>query len=90
MSSWIDFNALAKIIGYGLLAGAGLPALFAIGLRVLAPPHRDAAAPAGPDGTASPEATVTLAPLNVALAGLCFVIVLAAVGYGIYLIVAGS
>jgi hypothetical protein len=84
MSSWIDFNALAKIIGYGLLAGAGLPALFAVGLRVLSPPQRDAAAGAGTAGT------VTTAPLNVAVAGLCFLIVLAAIGYGIYLIVAAS
>jgi hypothetical protein len=84
MSSWIDFNALAKILGYGLLAGAGLPALFAVGLRVLAPPRRDAAAGMGTDGT------VTAAPVNVAVAGLCFLIVLGAIGYGIYLIVAGS
>ena len=82
MSSWIDFHALAKIVVVGLLAGAGLPAIFAIGLRVLAPPHRGA-------GTAA-EGTVTTAPANVAAASLCFAIVLAAVGYGIYLIVAGS
>jgi hypothetical protein len=84
MSSWIDLNALAKIIGYGLLAGAGLPALFAIGLRVLSPPQRDSAAGSGTEGA------VTTAPLNVAVAGLCFLVVLAAIGYGIYLIVAGS
>jgi hypothetical protein len=83
MSSWIDFNALAKIILVGLAAGAGLPAIFAIGLRVLAPPHRGA-------GAAAEEGTVTTAPANVAGASVCFAIVLAAVGYGIYLIVAGS
>jgi hypothetical protein len=82
MSSWIDVNALAKIILVGLAAGAGLPAIFAIGLRVLAPPHRGADAAA--------EGTVTTAPANVAGASVCFAIVLAAVGYGIYLIVAGS
>jgi hypothetical protein len=82
MSSWIDFNALAKIILVGLAAGAGLPAIFAIGLRVLAPPHRGAGA--------TQEGTVTTAPANVAAASVCFAIVLAAVGYGIYLIVAGS
>ena len=81
MSSWIDFHALLKIVLIGLAAGAGLPAIFAIGLRTLAPPHRADAAAAG---------TVTTAPANVAAAGLCFAIVLAAVGYGIYLIVAGS
>jgi hypothetical protein len=82
MSSWIDLHALLKIVLIGLAAGAGLPAIFAIGLRILAPPHRDAGAAA--------EGTVTTAPANVAGATVCFAIVLAAVGYGIYLIVAGS
>jgi hypothetical protein len=82
MSSWIDLHALAKIIVVGLVAGAGLPAIFAVGLRVLAPPHR--AAPVAEQGT------VTTSAVNVAGATLCFAVVLAAVGYGIYLIVAGS
>jgi hypothetical protein len=82
MSSWIDLHALLKIVLIGLAAGAGLPAIFAIGLRVLAPPRRG-------DGTAV-EGTVTTAPASVAGASVCFAIVLAAVGYGIYLIVAGS
>jgi hypothetical protein len=82
MSSWIDLHALLKIVLIGLAAGAGLPAIFAIGLRVLAPPrHQANVAEAG---------TVTTAPANVAGASVCFAIVLAAVGYGIYLIVAGS
>jgi hypothetical protein len=82
MSSWIDLHALLKIVLIGLAAGAGLPAIFAIGLRVLAPPRsRSTGAEAG---------TVTTAPANVAAASLCFAVVLAAVGYGIYLIVAGS
>jgi hypothetical protein len=84
VSSWIDFHALLKIVLVGLAAGAGLPAIFAIGLRVLAPPRHGAAAGAEAEGT------VTTAPANVAGASVCFAIVLAAVGYGIYLIVAGS
>ena len=32
MSAWINFAALWKILVFGLLAGAGLPALFAIGM----------------------------------------------------------
>jgi hypothetical protein len=35
---WINYQALWKIVGYGLIAGAGLPALFAFGLRALAWP----------------------------------------------------
>lgn len=82
MSSWIDLHALLKIILVGLAAGAGLPAIFAIGLRVLAPPHRNAGrVEAG---------TVAATPVHVAAASVCFGVVLAAIGYGIYLIVAGS
>ena len=36
--SWINLSALWKIVVFGLLAGAGLPALFALGLRSLAMP----------------------------------------------------
>jgi hypothetical protein len=82
MSSWIDLHALLKIILVGLAAGAGLPAIFAIGLRVLAPPRR------GPGRVE--EGTVATAPANLAGASVCFAVVLAAIGYGIYLIVAGS
>ena len=31
--SWINLSALWKIVVFGLIAGAGLPALFAVGLR---------------------------------------------------------
>lgn len=34
-NSWINLTALWKIVVFGLLLGAGLPALFAVGLRVL-------------------------------------------------------
>lgn len=37
VNSWINLTALWKIVVIGLLAGAGLPALFAVGLRMLAP-----------------------------------------------------
>ena len=37
MNSWINLHALWKIVVIGLVAGAGLPALFAVGLRALAP-----------------------------------------------------
>jgi hypothetical protein len=81
MSDWIDLSALWRIVVLGLVFGAGLPALFGIGLRLLSPPQ-PAVASAGQARTARPTA--------VAAAGLCFVVVLAAVGWGIYLIVAGT
>ena len=49
--SWINLTALWKIIVFGLIAGAGLPALFAGGLYTLSlGPNRTRAATAGTDG----------------------------------------
>lgn len=38
MSGFIEWGALANIIVVGLVLGAGLPALFALGVRALAAP----------------------------------------------------
>jgi hypothetical protein len=34
MSAWISYHAVWKILVFGLLVGAGLPALFAVGVRL--------------------------------------------------------
>ncbi|MFD0273556.1 hypothetical protein ACFVHB_06510 [Kitasatospora sp. NPDC127111] len=83
MNPWINLNALWKIIVVGLLAGAGLPALFAVGVRALNPPAR-----AG-EGTAEEAAAgrATAGPLGRAVAVVCFAVVLAAIGWGIFIIV---
>ena len=85
MNSWINLSALWKIVVIGLLAGAGLPALFAIGLRALTLRPGGAPAPAGAadDG----DEIVGGSALGIALASLCFAVVLAAIGWGIYSIV---
>ncbi|MFF7633175.1 hypothetical protein ACFZB9_08500 [Kitasatospora sp. NPDC008050] len=93
MNSWINLNALWKIVVVGLLTGAGLPALFAIGLRLLSPPRPSGEAPSA--AAAVGEAAVgeagaarsAVGPLGYALAGLCFAVVLAAIGWGISVIV---
>jgi len=82
MNSWIDLSALAKIVVGGLICGAGLPALFAVGLRAL---HIGAPA----DG-ASAERVIGGNPAGIAIAGVCFAVILAAIGYGIYLIVSSA
>jgi hypothetical protein len=84
MNSWINLSALWRIIVVGLLAGAGLPAIFAFGLRALAS-GSDAAA-VGTDE----DRVIGGSPTGMAIAGLCFAVVLAAIGYGIYLIVNAS
>ena len=49
--SWINLSALWKIIVFGLIAGAGLPALFAGGLYALSwGPRSGKLATAGADG----------------------------------------
>jgi hypothetical protein len=85
VNSWVDLHALWQIVVFGMLAGAGLPALFAVGLRALSlPGHR--AQPAN----GSSDQLVGGNPVGIAAASLCFAIVLAAVGWGIYFIVNSS
>ena len=103
MSSWINLTALWRIIVVAVLLGAGLPALFAVGLRALTlgtPTPAPVPVPIAPDGSSpnseAPGAPTTLgatdAPINASLQGrllaaLCFAVVLAAIGWGIYTIV---
>jgi hypothetical protein len=82
MNDWIDFHALGQILLLGLICGAGLPALFAVGLRAL---HLGA-----PSTGADSDELVGGSPLGVGIAVLCFAVVLGAIGWGIYLIVAGT
>ncbi|SDS00915.1 hypothetical protein SAMN04489860_0588 [Paraoerskovia marina] len=44
----IEWSALGSVIIWGILIGAGLPALFALGVKTLA-------VPAGPDGERHPS-----------------------------------
>ena len=100
VDSWINLTALWQIVVVGLLAGAGLPALFAVGLRFLNMPGsrvQTAGAGAGggtvsgPDSQHPGEAPVYGGnQMGLVVACVCFAIILAAVGYGIYLIVAGT
>jgi hypothetical protein len=49
-NSWIDLSALWKIVVLGLICGAGLPVIFAIGLRLLSLPPGGAGATSASDG----------------------------------------
>jgi hypothetical protein len=85
VNSWIDLDALWQIVVFGLVAGAGLPALFAVGLRALSMGDRAQTADGAGEGAVGGGSN----PLGVAVAVVCFAIVLAAVAWGIYFIVAG-
>ena len=84
MSDWVNLSALWKIVVISLLCGAGLPAVFAVGLKVL--DFGDSRRSDDPSSTI----VATRNPAMITLAGLCFAVVLAAIGWGIYLIVAGT
>jgi hypothetical protein len=86
VNSWIDLKALWQIVVVGLIAGAGLPALFAAGLLALHMPGGGRAKAAGADGGADSEALVGGSPVGMVIAALCFLIVLAAIGWGIWAI----
>lgn len=83
MNDWIDLTALWQIVVFGLLVGAGLPAVFALGLRALSLGDRARA-------TGESDEIVGGSPAGLVLGGLCFLVVLAGVAGGIYFIVAGS
>jgi hypothetical protein len=76
--AWINLDAIWKIVVFGLLAGAGLPALFAIGLLALSKGPRTANV--GPDS----EEVYGGSMAGAIAAGLCFLVVLAAVAWAIY------
>ncbi|HEY1675214.1 MAG TPA: hypothetical protein VGG50_21045 [Streptosporangiaceae bacterium] len=93
MNDWVNWHALWQIVVLGLVCGAGLPALFAVGLVALNTGNRVQTAGAGGAGgtTESDESRVYGGnPVGLVAACLCFAIVLGAIGYGIYLIVASS
>ena len=79
---WIDWNHLWQIVVLGLIAGAGLPALFAVGLRALALKGGNGTQTASTDS----DQIVGGNPLGMVLGGICFLIVLAAIGWGIWAI----
>ena len=95
MNDWINLHALWQIVVLGLVCGAGLPALFAVGLVALnLPGNRVQTAGAGGGGGGATESDDSRVyggnPVGLVAACLCFAIVLGAIGYGIYLIVASS
>jgi hypothetical protein len=91
MNSWINLHALWKIVVLGLVAGAGLPALFAIGLRALSTGPRGSV-PSSNGATAVLDDDVVYGGnvYGLIAASFCFAVVLAAIAWGIYSIVSSS
>lgn len=85
MNDWTNLTALWQIVVVGLIAGAGLPALFAIGMRMLSLPGGARAQTAGAQSEDS-DTLVGGSTAGLIAGALCFLIVLAAIGWGIYAI----
>jgi len=79
MSDYIDLAVVGKVIAAGLLFGAVLPLVFATGLRALS-------ADTGDPASYRSGFQVTRSPAALGLAAVCFAVVAASVGFGIYLI----
>ena len=77
MSTWFNYEASLKILIFGLLLGAGLPALFALGVRVGAA----GAGIEGSDGAAVGHKNPALTALSWALYALALVAVVIGVLY---------
>ena len=77
MTAWINLAAVGKIVLFGLLVGAGLPALFAVGVRL----NAEGVGAAAHGGTVAQKN-----PVLVALSWALFALVLAAVIVGVLFI----
>ena len=83
-TSWVNLDALWKIIVLGLICGAGLPAVFAIGLRLLSLP----VVGTGTVPDSENDDRIYFGNVGGVIgAAVCFAIVLAAIALGIYWIV---
>jgi hypothetical protein len=80
MSGFIEWGALAQVVVAGLLVGAGIPALFALGLRLLSVPDGGGA----DDAAARPAVVRRIGGLT------CMAVVVAAVVTGIVFLVSGG
>jgi hypothetical protein len=93
MSGIIEWSALGQVVVVGLVVGAGVPALFALGLRLLTLPVRAAVVHAGGThgGDATGAAAGTAPGLARRLGGyLCLALCVAAIATGLAFLVSGG
>lgn len=91
MSGFIEWGALAQVVVAGVIVGAGIPALFALGLRLLV--GHDAGTSAGTDAADGGARVATRTRPGTARlvgAGLCFALCVGAVVAGIGFLVSGG
>ncbi|MFP3714337.1 hypothetical protein [Puerhibacterium sp. TATVAM-FAB25] len=83
MSDFIEWGALAQVAVAGLVVGAGIPALFALGLRLLTQP-----AAAVADG--APQAPARRSMPRMVGATLCLGVVVGVLALGLTFLVSGG
>lgn len=84
------FDALWQVLAVGLILGAGLPALFALGLRSLNVGRTVTAGVGGGSVGDAPGTSSKPSSLGLAGAVVCFAILIAAVLFGIVVIIFGK
>lgn len=77
MNEFVEWGALANIVIIGVLVGAGLPMLFAAGVRAM-------------HGPGSRDAQGNIRPMRRAVAALCLAVVLSAILFAIVYLALGS
>ncbi|WP_454042540.1 hypothetical protein [Cellulosimicrobium sp. Marseille-Q8652] len=93
MAEFIEIDSLLKVVVAGLIIGAGLPALFALGVRLAAGRTTPAAVDAeGVHMTPSGEVVTVERASNVRVvaAGVCFLVVVLAIAGGIVFLANGG
>jgi hypothetical protein len=99
MSDFIEWSALGQVLVAGVLVGAGIPALFALGLRLLAgttPNDEDAAGGAeqtSQDAAGQAPGAATIArptPARLVGAILCMAVVIGAIVTGLIFLISGG
>lgn len=96
--NFIEWGALGQVLVAGLIVGAGIPALFALGLRLLAGTTTSADVPASaPRGSDANEAPTSRAvaiprpsPARLAGAIACMGVVVGAIAFGLVFLVSGG
>ncbi len=81
--SWINLTDLWKTVVYGLLIGAGLPALFAVGLYALSRGPRTQTAGADADTS---DVVYGGSIIGAIIAVIILLVILAAIGWGVHYI----
>ncbi|MEU2201545.1 hypothetical protein [Isoptericola sp. NPDC019482] len=98
--NFIEWGALGQVLVAGLIVGAGIPALFALGLRLLAgttpvdAPAAPSSAPRGSDANEAPTARAVAiprpSPARLAGAIACMGVVVGAIAFGLVFLVSGG